>query len=100
MGVAAVSVPMIELMQIAHPSMIGPNSYFFMLDNNGYAMFHPQLRQLDIMTKETKPTYNNMDFIHVEVQKPLSELKNLVTINCDTPDNTKMSILYGEIGGE
>ena len=94
MGVSAVSVPMIELMQIAHPSMIGPMSYFFMLDNNGYAMFHPQLRPIDEITKETKPTYNNMDFIHVEVQKPLSELKNLATINCDDHHEKKMNIIY------
>lgn len=40
MGVSAVSIPLIELSQIAHPSLVGSRSYFFMLDNNGYAMFH------------------------------------------------------------
>jgi uncharacterized protein YegL len=94
MGVSAVSVPMIELIQIAHPSLLGSNSYFFMLDNNGYAMFHPQLRPVDIITKETKPTYNNMDFIHVDVQRPLSELPHTVKINCQNPDATQISILF------
>uniref|UniRef100_A0A914YYY8 Uncharacterized protein n=1 Tax=Panagrolaimus superbus TaxID=310955 RepID=A0A914YYY8_9BILA len=94
MGVSAVSVPMIELTQIAHPAMLGANSYFFMLDNNGYAMFHPQLRPVDIITKETKPTYNNMDFIHVDVQRPLAELPHTVKINCHNPDATQISILF------
>uniref|UniRef100_A0A7E4V298 VWFA domain-containing protein n=1 Tax=Panagrellus redivivus TaxID=6233 RepID=A0A7E4V298_PANRE len=94
MGVAAVSLPIIELIQIAHPSLLGSTSYFFMLDNNGYAMFHPQLRPIDPVTRETKPTYNNMDFLHVEVQRPLSELQDIALVNCENEDETKMSVLY------
>lgn len=44
MGVSAVSIPLTELAQIAHPILVGGMSYMFMLDNNGYAIFHPQLR--------------------------------------------------------
>ncbi|KAK6051458.1 hypothetical protein COOONC_11037 [Cooperia oncophora] len=46
MGVAAVNTPLTELNQQAHPSNIGGRSYFFMLDQNGFIMFHPQLRPI------------------------------------------------------
>ncbi|KIH56162.1 cache domain protein, partial [Ancylostoma duodenale] len=46
MGVAAVNIPLTELNQQAHPSNIGGRSYFFMLDQNGFIMFHPQLRPI------------------------------------------------------
>ncbi|WKY06411.1 hypothetical protein Q1695_006532 [Nippostrongylus brasiliensis] len=67
MGVAAVNTPLTELNQQAHPSNIGPRSYFFMLDQNGFIMFHPQLRPIDPATKSHKQNYNNMDLLELEV---------------------------------
>ncbi|KAK6036516.1 hypothetical protein COOONC_25979, partial [Cooperia oncophora] len=67
MGVAAVNTPLTELNQQAHPSNIGGRSYFFMLDQNGFIMFHPQLRPIDPTTKSHKQNYNNMDLLELEV---------------------------------
>ncbi|VDO57657.1 unnamed protein product [Haemonchus placei] len=67
MGVAAVNTPLTELNQQAHPSNIGGRSYFFMLDQNGFIMFHPQLRPIDPATKSHKQNYNNMDLLELEV---------------------------------
>uniref|UniRef100_A0A183VEV8 Cache domain containing 1 n=1 Tax=Toxocara canis TaxID=6265 RepID=A0A183VEV8_TOXCA len=46
---------------------LGSRSYAFMVDNNGYVMFHPQLRPIDPETKQTKPNYNNVDILELEV---------------------------------
>uniref|UniRef100_A0A914DTY6 VWFA domain-containing protein n=1 Tax=Acrobeloides nanus TaxID=290746 RepID=A0A914DTY6_9BILA len=94
MGVSAVSVPVGELHQMAHPSLVGGRSYFFMLDNNGYAMFHPQLRTIDEKSGEIKPTYNNMDFLQVETQQPLSNMIQSAVINCDNTNTKKMNVLF------
>uniref|UniRef100_A0A914ZPA5 Activin types I and II receptor domain-containing protein n=1 Tax=Parascaris univalens TaxID=6257 RepID=A0A914ZPA5_PARUN len=67
MGVSAVDVPVTELIQLAHSSSLGSRSYTFMMDNNGYVMFHPQLRPIDPVTKQTKPNYNNVDILELEV---------------------------------
>ncbi|CAJ0564825.1 unnamed protein product, partial [Mesorhabditis spiculigera] len=67
MGVAAVNIPLTELGQLAHPTEIGGNSYYFMLDYNGFIMFHPQLRPIDMRTKLHKQNYNNMELLELEV---------------------------------
>ena len=35
-----------------------------------------------------------MDFIHVDVQRPLSELPHTVKINCNNPDATQINTLF------
>ncbi|VDN05557.1 unnamed protein product [Thelazia callipaeda] len=71
MGVAAISVPVTELSQLVHSVnvnlLLGSRSYAFMLDNNGYVMFHPQMRLLDPETKQVKLNYNNIDILELEV---------------------------------
>ncbi|VDK83237.1 unnamed protein product [Litomosoides sigmodontis] len=67
MGVSAVNVPVIELAQLVHTVNFGSRSYAFMLDNNGYVMFHPQMRPLDPETKQMKLNYNNVDILELEV---------------------------------
>ncbi|CAI4227981.1 unnamed protein product [Auanema sp. JU1783] len=69
MGVAAVNIPLTELNQLAHPSNVGSRSYFFMLDQNGFIILHPQLRAIDPITKLHKQNYNNMDVLELEVQQ-------------------------------
>ncbi|KAI6215990.1 Cache domain-containing protein [Aphelenchoides besseyi] len=94
MGVSAVSIPLIELSQIAHPSLIGSQSYYFMLDNNGYSMFHPQLDQIDDVTKEVKPSFNNLDFSEIEVSAPLTPKPKPGFINCDDSSTRQLTILF------
>ncbi|CCD66131.1 Voltage-dependent calcium channel unc-36 [Caenorhabditis elegans] len=67
MGVAAVNIPLTEVAQKSHPANIGSKSYFFMLDQNGFVMTHPQLRPIDPFTKYHKQNYNNMDLLELEV---------------------------------
>ncbi|CAD5218469.1 unnamed protein product [Bursaphelenchus okinawaensis] len=94
MGVAAVSIPLIEVQQIAHPSYIGSTSYYFMLDNNGYTMFHPQLDQFDTVTGEVKPIFNNLDFSEVEVTPPMHKKPKPGFINCDDTGTKELTVLF------
>ncbi|KAK6749281.1 hypothetical protein RB195_001713 [Necator americanus] len=92
MGVAAVNIPLTELNQQAHPSNIGGRSYFFMLDQNGFIMFHPQLRPIDPFTKSHKQNYNNMDLLELEV--PQSQQVRRMVMDCDNSDPQQLDILY------
>uniref|UniRef100_A0A914ZUQ7 Activin types I and II receptor domain-containing protein n=1 Tax=Parascaris univalens TaxID=6257 RepID=A0A914ZUQ7_PARUN len=93
MGVSAVDVPVTELIQLAHSSSLGSRSYTFMMDNNGYVMFHPQLRPIDPVTKQTKPNYNNVDILELEVPQN-QQLMRSSMINCDNIDAHKLDILF------
>ncbi|VDM60160.1 unnamed protein product, partial [Angiostrongylus costaricensis] len=124
MGVAAVNTPLTELNQQAHPSNIGGRSYFFMLDQNGFVMFHPQLRPIDPKSRSHKQNYNNMDLLELEVpqtqQIRLSQDKEEISdlycdqgttfaecighirdfvrkmvLNCDNSDPQLLDVLYG-----
>uniref|UniRef100_A0A915PVX6 VWFA domain-containing protein n=1 Tax=Setaria digitata TaxID=48799 RepID=A0A915PVX6_9BILA len=110
MGVAAVSVPVTELAQLVHNLNFGSRSYAFMLDNNGYVMFHPQMRPLDPETKQMKLNYNNIDILELEVpqnqqilndhlsvkhrlQYDTSEMRRSM-INCDNANAYALDVLY------
>uniref|UniRef100_A0A0R3S0Q7 VWFA domain-containing protein n=1 Tax=Elaeophora elaphi TaxID=1147741 RepID=A0A0R3S0Q7_9BILA len=110
MGVAAVSVPVTELAQLVHTVNFGSRSYAFMLDNNGYVMFHPQMRPLDPETKQMKLNYNNIDILELEVPQnqqmsddhlsvingleyDTSEMRGSM-INCDSGKAYTLDILY------
>ncbi|MCP9266119.1 BMA-UNC-36, isoform a [Dirofilaria immitis] len=110
MGVAAVNVPITELAQLLHIVNFGSRSYAFMLDNNGYVMFHPQLRPLDPETKQMKLNYNNIDILELEVpqnqqilndhlsvknrlQYDTSEMRSSM-INCDHGNAYTLDVLY------
>ncbi|VDL71407.1 unnamed protein product [Nippostrongylus brasiliensis] len=99
MGVAAVNTPLTELNQQAHPSNIGPRSYFFMLDQNGFIMFHPQLRPIDPATKSHKQNYNNMDLLELEVPQTQQVLSSRhpvrkMVMNCDNSDPQLLDVLF------
>jgi len=91
MGVSSVSVPLGELSQLSHPSLVGPRSFFFMLDKNGYAMSHPQLRPTDPMTGELKPTFNNMELEELDGYEAGSEhgSSKVPTLNCNAGETTR-----------
>ncbi|KAJ1359578.1 Voltage-dependent calcium channel unc-36 [Parelaphostrongylus tenuis] len=93
MGVAAVNIPLTELNQQAHPSNIGGRSYFFMLDQNGFVMFHPQLRPIDPRSRSHKQNYNNMDLLELEV--PQTQQVRKMVLNCDNSDPQLLDVLYG-----
>uniref|UniRef100_A0A914L846 Voltage-dependent calcium channel alpha-2/delta subunit conserved region domain-containing protein n=1 Tax=Meloidogyne incognita TaxID=6306 RepID=A0A914L846_MELIC len=82
MGVSSVSVPLLELSQLAHPIRVGGKSHFILLDSNGYLLFHPQLRPLESSTGELKSGFNSVEFADAEIQKPF--LANRVSIDCST----------------
>uniref|UniRef100_A0A914XU51 VWFA domain-containing protein n=1 Tax=Plectus sambesii TaxID=2011161 RepID=A0A914XU51_9BILA len=109
MGVTGVTVPVIELKQLIPHYKLGGLSYSFMLDNNGYVMFHPQLRPIEPNTKQPKPNYNSMDILELEVpqnQKLLAGHRSVVLgldytsemrsamIKCDNTDPKELKILY------
>ncbi|EJD73910.1 cache domain-containing protein [Loa loa] len=93
MGVAAVSVPVTELAQLVHTINFGSRSYAFMLDNNGYVMFHPQMRPLDPETKQMKLNYNNIDILELEVPQNQQIMRSSM-INCDNGKAYTLDILY------
>uniref|UniRef100_A0A7I4KEZ2 BMA-UNC-36, isoform a; BMA-UNC-36, isoform c; BMA-UNC-36, isoform d; BMA-UNC-36, isoform b n=1 Tax=Brugia malayi TaxID=6279 RepID=A0A7I4KEZ2_BRUMA len=93
MGVAAVSVPVTELAQLVHIINFGSQSYGFMLDNNGYVMFHPQMRPLDPETKQMKLNYNNIDILELEVPQNQQIMRSSM-INCDNGNAYTLDILY------
>ncbi|KAL3981985.1 Cache domain family protein [Acanthocheilonema viteae] len=93
MGVAAVNVPVIELSQLVHTVNFGSRSYAFMLDNNGYVMFHPQMRPLDPGTKQMKLNYNNIDILELEVPQNQQIMRSSM-INCNNGKAYTLDILY------
>ncbi|CAD6188290.1 unnamed protein product [Caenorhabditis auriculariae] len=92
MGVAAVNIPLTEVNQKAHPSNIGAKSYFFMLDQNGFVMSHPQLRPIDLDTKQHKQNYNNMDILELEVSQT-QQVRKMV-IDCDNSDIQQLDVIF------
>ncbi|EPB75069.1 hypothetical protein ANCCEY_05839 [Ancylostoma ceylanicum] len=73
---------------------IGGRSYFFMLDQNGFIMFHPQLRPIDPFTKSHKQNYNNMDLLELEVPQTQQVTVRKMVMDCDNSDPQQLDILY------
>ncbi|CAJ0936515.1 unnamed protein product, partial [Mesorhabditis belari] len=92
MGVAAVNIPLTELNQLAHPTEIGGNSYYFMLDYNGFVMFHPQLRPIHMKTKLHKQNYNNMEMHELEVGQNGTFKK--FTLSCGDGKSQTLDVLF------
>jgi hypothetical protein len=70
MGVSSVSIPLLELSQIAHSIRIGGKSHFILLDSSGYLLLHPQLRPFEDFTNKLKFGFNSVEFVDAEVQRP------------------------------
>ena len=83
MGVAGVTVPLADLKQMAPVHRVGTllagscsqmaaNGYSFMVDNNGYTMYHPMLRPYVRLVEQTghrvilKPNHKSVDILELE----------------------------------
>eukprot|EP00057_Strongylocentrotus_purpuratus_P002955 XP_003725588.1 PREDICTED: voltage-dependent calcium channel subunit alpha-2/delta-3 isoform X1 [Strongylocentrotus purpuratus] len=65
-GVAGCDVPIKELKKFTPPFKLGVNGYSFAVTNNGYILFHPELRYLHT-DGSVKPNYNSVDLSEVEL---------------------------------
>jgi voltage-dependent calcium channel alpha-2/delta-3 len=66
LGVAGTDIPIKELKKIASPFKLGVNGYAYMINNNGYVVFHPDWRPV-FRQELLKPNYNTVDLTEVEL---------------------------------
>ncbi|XP_043216058.1 voltage-dependent calcium channel subunit alpha-2/delta-3-like isoform X3 [Amphibalanus amphitrite] len=72
LGVAGTDVPLSDIQKHAPPYRLGVNGYSFIIDNNGYILYHPDMRPVHReATKQfqeiLKPTYKTVDLAEVEI---------------------------------
>ncbi|XP_054168613.1 voltage-dependent calcium channel subunit alpha-2/delta-3-like [Oppia nitens] len=65
LGVAGVDVPIKEIVKLTPAFKLGVNGYSFMITNNGYLLYHPDLRPL--YQEMLKPYYSSVDISEVEL---------------------------------
>lgn len=72
LGVAGTDVPIAEIEKLIPPYKLGVNGYSFAVNNNGYVLYHPDLRPM--FQEILKPNYNSVDLAEVElVHDPKAE---------------------------
>lgn len=65
LGVAGVDIPIKEIMKYVPAYKLGANGYAFMMTNNGFLLFHPDLRP--IFRGMITPFYSTVDLNQVEL---------------------------------
>ncbi|XP_075250090.1 voltage-dependent calcium channel subunit alpha-2/delta-4-like [Convolutriloba macropyga] len=115
LGVAGVDVPISEMNKFTPSFQLGFNGYTFAITNNGYIIFHPDLRPKYKTNKgreEDKPNYNSVDLSEVEmydwveervqnrtdntwttVIKDKDKLRTKI-VNSDTGNHTLFNVVY------
>ncbi|XP_073994838.1 voltage-dependent calcium channel subunit alpha-2/delta-3-like isoform X3 [Rhodnius prolixus] len=83
LGVVATDVPISLIKSLTLPYKIGANGYAFVLTNNGYLLFHPDLRA--VYKGNLKENYNSVDLTEVEllddeVQEPRSPSADILKL--------------------
>ncbi|XP_037091167.1 voltage-dependent calcium channel subunit alpha-2/delta-3-like [Pollicipes pollicipes] len=97
LGVAGTDVPLSDIQKHAPPHKLGVNGYSFLVDNNGYVLYHPDLRPVHReATKQfqeiLKPNYNTVDLAEVEIvdnDEPRSNDTKLFMLRKDMIDRQK-----------
>ncbi|XP_055904369.1 voltage-dependent calcium channel subunit alpha-2/delta-3 [Eupeodes corollae] len=64
LGVAGTDVPVEDIDKLTLPYKLGVNGYSFVISNNGYVIFHPDLRPSQ--DGVINPNYNSIDLTEVE----------------------------------
>ncbi|KAG8191045.1 hypothetical protein JTE90_029487 [Oedothorax gibbosus] len=65
LGVAGTDVPIREIIKLTPPHKLGVNGYSFVVTNNGFVLYHPDLRPL--FQDMLKPEYNQVDMAELEI---------------------------------
>ncbi|KAJ1527843.1 hypothetical protein ONE63_007783 [Megalurothrips usitatus] len=66
LGVAAIDVPVSEMKRRIPHHLVGVNAYVFMVTNNGFIIFHPDLRPR--FNGILKPGFNSVDMVDIELE--------------------------------
>lgn len=86
LGVAGTDIPIKELKKMASPFKLGVNGYAFMVNNNGYVVFHPEWRPV-FNGELLKPNYNTVDLSEVELVDRDDNFRNndssLLEVRCN-----------------
>lgn len=64
LGVAGIDVPIEEFLKLTPAYKLGVNGYSFAITNNGYVLYHPDLRPM--FGEFLKPGYTSVDITEVE----------------------------------
>ncbi|KAL0134742.1 hypothetical protein PUN28_001483 [Cardiocondyla obscurior] len=65
LGVAGTDVPISDIRKLTLPYKLGVDGYAFIVSNNGYVIFHPDLRP--VYKGKLKLNYNSIDLTEVEI---------------------------------